>query len=394
MFRSSRFSVFGAVFLGIAALSACTPKVSTSGGQRPATPTGPVNTVALDQPVTIALLTPASSSNQGAAALGKAIANAARMAEADLGDPLIRLQVYDTAGDANRARAMAQRALQDGAKLILGPLFANNASAIARQADQAGVKVVSFSTNSAIAGDPIYLSGFLPEMEAQRITSFARARGLGAMGVFYPDNPTGRAAANGASSGAGNVVASTPYQRTAEGIAAGAATFAGAARAAGAQAVLLPDAGQGLAVVAGALKQNGLSAQQTKYLGIGGWNSRSTLDAKVVRSGWFPAPDPAAMKQFVVKYQGKYGSVPPILSVLGYDAMQIAGQLLATARREGNATPFTARELTRPQGFRGAVGPIRFNPNGIAQRGLAILEVDRSIFKVVDPAPVGFGAGS
>jgi ABC-type branched-subunit amino acid transport system substrate-binding protein len=100
------------------------------------------------------------------------------------------------------------------------------------------------------------------------------------------------------------------------------------------------------------------------------------------------------MKQFVTRYQGKYGAVPPILSVLGYDAVQIAGQLLSSARREGNTQPFTARTITRPQGFRGAVGPIRFNGNGIGQRGLAVLEVDRSVFKVVDPSPIGFGAGS
>jgi hypothetical protein len=74
--------------------------------------------------------------------------------------------------------------------------------------------------------------------------------------------------------------------------------------------------------------------------------------------------------------------------------VQIAGQLLAEARQTGASDPFGAEAITRPQGFRGAVGPIRFTPDGLGERSMAILEVGQGAFRVIDPAPLAFGAGT
>jgi hypothetical protein len=80
--------------------------------------------------------------------------------------------------------------------------------------------------------------------------------------------------------------------------------------------------------------------------------------------------------------------------VLGYDAVQVAGQLLAEARRTGTRDPFGYRELTRPEGFQGALGPLRFRPDGLAERAMAILEVGDGRFEVADPAPGRLDLGS
>ena len=395
MFRLSRLSFLSLALAGALAAAACTPRVSTSGGQTPAPDPTPANPVPVDQPVTIALLAPQSAANPGAAALGKALVNAARMSAVDVGNPMLNLKVYDTGGDPGKAAAVAQQAIADGAKLIVGPLFGTATKAVAGPATAAGVKVISFSTDATAAGDPVYLSGFLPEMEARRITTFARARGYNSIALFYPQTAVGSAAQRGIrAAGSGVVVNETPYERTAEGIKTGAAAFATAAKAAGATAILLPEQGQGLQFVGALMQNGGLDPSAVKYLGLGGWNARATLSENALRGGWFTAPEPALMKNFVTKYQGSFGAVPPPLAVLGYDAVQIAGQLLAEARATRSNDPFSTRALTRPQGFRGAVGPVRFGPNGLGERGLAVLEVSRGVFQTIDPAPGAFGAGS
>lgn len=395
MNRLSRLSLLTVAFVGAVSIAACTPRVSTSGSQNPANQQLPANAADPAQSVTVALLTPSSSSNPGAAALGKALANAARMSVADLGNPNLKLRIYDTGGDPGRARAVAQQALKDGAKLIIGPLFGSSTKAVASTAAAAGVKVISFSTDASAAGNPVYLSGFLPQMEARRITSFARARGYNALGLFYPKTPVGTGARAGAkAAGAGLVVAELAYDRTPDGIKTGAKQFASQARTAGVRAILLPEAGQGLQYVGALMRDGGLDPRSVKYLGLGGWNSRSTLNEGSLRGGWFPAPEPALMKRFVTKYEGSFGAVPSPLAVLSYDAVQIAGQLLNEARTSGSRDAFNTSALTRPQGFRGAVGPVRFSPNGLGQRGMAILEVNRGVFTTVDAAPVAFGAGS
>lgn len=380
--------------LAAAALAACAPQGKTTGQERPvqrAVPGG----FDPGQPTMVAVLTPSSASNPGAAALGKALINAAQMAMGDLRDPLLQVKFYDTAGDSAQAVAMAQKAVTEGAKLIIGPLFGANTQAIAPVAAQANVKIVSFSTDSSIGGGPIYLSGFLPEKAAGRITNFARAQGYSRMGIFYPQTAYGEVSLRGAQTANGpSMVAVTGYERSEEGIPPAATAFAAQVKAQGARGLLVAESGQALVFVADLLQGQGLAGGGYKYLGLGEWNTRVTREAPTLLGGWFPAPDPNAMEAFATRYQGQFKAPPPPLAILAYDGVQIAGQLLATARAEGSKDPFGAAALTRPTGFRGIVGPIRFDANGFGERSMAILEVQSDSFRVIDPAPVTFGAGS
>ncbi|MEM7746341.1 MAG: penicillin-binding protein activator [Pseudomonadota bacterium] len=340
----------------------------------------------------IALLAPSTAPN--AASVGAALVNAARMAAVDQGDPLLQLRVYDTAGNAAQARLAAEQAINDDAQIILGPLFGANTKAVKSVASAAGIKVLSFSTDSSVAGDPVYLTGFLPEIAAARITQFARARGLGAIGVFYPNNAYGSAASRGAAAAVGpNIVASAQYERTQEGIPTATQDFAGQAQSAGVQALLIAESGQALRYVGTLLQTYGVPPEQVKYLGLGEWNSRSTLQEGALKGGWFAAPDPAAVKAFVEKYQAQYGSVPPIQAVLAYDAVRMAGTLLAEGRAQ-NTAPFTTESLTRGRGFQGVVGPIALGRDGLGRRGMAVLEVGEGVFQTIDPVPVSVTAGS
>lgn len=379
------------MLLGTLIAGACTPTVSTTGSGS-AAQQGNVDPT---KPVKLALMVPLSAEQQSAAQLGRALANAAQMAMKEVNDPLLSLAVYDTGGNPNKARAIAERALKEQAKLFIGPLLGSSTKAVAAPAAKGDVKVVSFSTDTTAAGDPVYLSGFIPEVAAQRITSFAVSKGFGQIGVFYPQTAYGAQAINGARAGAGNaIVVASEYARTNEGLPPAAIKFAKDSQAAGARAILLAESGQALRFVGDLMTKNGVPRDSVKYLGLGEWNSRATLEAQDVRGGWFAAPDPRAVSAFVGKYRAAYGDNPPSLAVLGYDAVKIAAQLLAEARQSGSRDPFSSAALTRPSGFRGAVGPIRFNPNGIGTRGMAILQVQRKSFSTIDPSPLSFGAGS
>lgn len=392
----TRSTFIGTAMLIAVSLGACAPKVTTTGTQRPAQPTAPTPqapAAPVNAPTKVAVLVPISASQRSAAQLGQSLGNAAKLAVREAADPLVTVHVYDTGGDPARARAAANTALAEGANIILGPLLGSSTRAVAEPAAAAGVKVISFSTDSRAAGDPVYLSGFLPEVAARRVVSFARSRGYSQLGVLYRQDAYGDQAIKGArSAGGSNIVASTSYVRSNEGIPPAAQAFATDARAAGAQAVLVADSGQALRYVGALLQNYGLDPAEVKYLGLGEWNSRETLGETSLAGGWFAAPDPAAMRSFVEKYEGSFGEVPPALAVLGYDAAKIAVQLAAEARANRSADPFSAQALTRSTGFRGAVGPIRFDPNGIGTRGMAILEVGDGVFQTIDPVPYNVGS--
>ena len=51
------------------------------------------------------------------------------------------------------------------------------------------------------------------------------------------------------------------------------------------------------------------------------------------------------------------------------------------------------RPDTDPQGFQGAAGIFRLLPNGLAEHGLAVVEIGAGGLRVLDPPPPRFEAG-
>ncbi|MDO8882636.1 MAG: penicillin-binding protein activator, partial [Pseudotabrizicola sp.] len=107
-----------ALALAAMALAACQP----AGG-----PGGAV--VDSSAPVIVALLVPSGSGQASDELLARSLQNAARLAITDLGTNRIDLRVYNTAGQPATAQAMTTRAIDEGARIILGPVFAQEANA-------------------------------------------------------------------------------------------------------------------------------------------------------------------------------------------------------------------------------------------------------------------------
>ena len=78
---------------------------------------------------------------------------------------------------------------------------------------------------------------------------------------------------------------------------------------------------------------------------------------------------------------------PAPLAVLAYDATALAVLLSTTQPR------FTAAQLTAPQGFAGGAGIFRLRADGLAEHGLAVIQVDAGSGRVIDPAPASFNDG-
>src|SRR3954447_26122015 len=99
---------------------------SPFGGAPDAGPAGPQQqplAVGTGQ-VKVGLILPLSAAgNAGVAALS--MKNAAEMALAEFNNPNLQLLVKDDGGSASGAQQAAQQVLDEGAELILGPLFAS-----------------------------------------------------------------------------------------------------------------------------------------------------------------------------------------------------------------------------------------------------------------------------
>lgn len=332
--------------------------------------------------VKVALLLPLSGQH---AAIGDALLKASQMAVFDVAGDNFTLVPIDTKGTPDGAADAAREAMRQNAKVILGPLLSPSVRAASSVTRGSGVNIIAFSNDRMVAGNGVYLMGFLPGQEVQRAAAFAGARGLTRMGAFGPDSPYGRLTVEALQSSAprygGTVARTIIVPETPPAVASGAREFA---QGESFDAILLPFSGPALNDAARQLQSAGIAPDRTKFLGTSQWDhpSRSLYQEPLLVGSWFALVPPETRAEFERRYSSNYGGAPPRIATLAYDATA----LTALIAKSPNAR-FDEAALTNPRGFSGADGYFRFRPDGTADRGLAIMEVVPGGLRVVDPAP-------
>src|SRR5450759_4782768 len=113
------------------------------------------------------------------------------MALAEFKEPNIQLLVKDDAGTPQGAQQGAQQMIEEGAEIIIGPLFAQSVSAVGSVARARNVPVIAFSTDASVAARGVYLLSFLPESDVRRIVDYAISKGKRSFAALLPDNAYG-----------------------------------------------------------------------------------------------------------------------------------------------------------------------------------------------------------
>ncbi len=121
-------------------------------------------------------------------------------------------------------------------------------------------------------------------------------------------------------------------------------------------------------------------------MGTGAWDFPSIGRDDAFVGGWYPSPDPTAWRNFAERFAKTFGNAPPRIASVAYDAVSLAIGLSSNPP----GARFTVANLTRPNGFSGVDGIVRFSENGLSERGLAVLEVQKFGTAVADPAPTAF----
>ncbi len=335
--------------------------------------------------VTVALLLPLSGPS---GTLGQAMLDAAQMALYDLADERLQLVTRDTKGTPDGASTAAQQVLSQGAQIILGPLLASEVGAVKPIAQAAHVPVVAFSTDTTLAGQGTYLMGFLPSEEVARVTAYAHAQGHNRFAVLAPSTPYGQVIAdavkNAVAANGATLAKAEFYDPGLNGMAAAVKRFA--SEGVDYDALFLPEGGSRIKVLAPQLPYFKIDPDQVKFLGTGLWDDPTIGTEPSLDGGWYAAPAPSARAPFEQRFSQLYRHPPPRLATLGYDATALA----AVLARAPQGADFSDQALTNPNGFSGLDGIFRFRTNGLVQRGLAVLQVQRGSNTIIDQPPQTF----
>jgi branched-chain amino acid transport system substrate-binding protein len=431
----------------------------------PTEPTQPAEPVEeLPPEVRVGLLLPLSGP---AGALGRDMLDAAQMALFDVGDNKLVLLPRDTGDTPAGARRAAEEVIEEGAEVILGPLFAPAVAAVSPLAAQADIRVLAFSNDASVATDGTFLLGFRPEEQVRRVVEYALADGAltraePALPAAAPDPPlegppdvdqpgldqpsfgqrafdprppriaglapndaygaTTLEALRGAVVEGGGVLGETlfyapdfadpspvvrriaAYDERAADLDAERArltqsddpeaerklqaletldTFGGPPF----DAILLADGGDSLRSVAALLTFFDVDPATTRFLGTMRWQADPRVLAEAaLQGGWFAAPAPDDLIGFESRFRGTFGRSPEQLAALAYDATALA---VVVAHDLGDRS-FARDALINARGFTGATGLFRLRPDGLAEHGLAVLEVSGGAARMIDPPPASF----
>ncbi|MGN6818491.1 MAG: penicillin-binding protein activator [Sphingomonas sp.] len=381
-----------AVFLfGLLVLSACSSVVPRTG---PPVETGPAVVAPPPRPPVVmpglptdnehhmvALLVPLTGTNAG---VGKSIANATQLALLDTNNSSLRITTYDT---ATGAAAAAQRAIDDGARVILGPLLAEDVRIVAPIARRAGVPVISFSNDSSLAGSGAYLMGYSPGQSIERVVDYAADQGITTYGGLVANGIYGQRSSTAflraVEAAKGQVISLQNYEHSAASAAAAAARLG---KAGPMGAILIVDDGAAAAGVVPLMRKNGETG--ARVLGTERWNAEASVAAKPSLNGaWFASVPDNLYRQYAVKYRARFGTAPYRLSSMGYDAVLLT---IRIARDWRIGAPFPEDRLRDKGGFSGIDGAFRFGRDGIAERALEVQEIRGGTTVVISPAPTGF----
>jgi ABC-type branched-subunit amino acid transport system substrate-binding protein len=365
----------------LALITACGPNLPTST-------TGPK--VDTSKPVPVALLVPQSS--EGTAQIAADLENAARLAAAQLDDLEIDLRVYDTAGDATVAASVAQQAVDEGAKIIIGPLYAEAANAAGTAVADEGINVLSFSNNTTIAGGNVFVLGKTFDNTARRIVSFAAEQGKERAMVIHSNRIDGQMGLNAFQNAADDkslrIVSVQSFELTQESVVHTVPLIRASAEIEDVDTLFLTSSSAGaLPLLAQLLPEAGLDPKDVQYVGLTRWDiPPQNLELNGLNGGWFAVPDLTRTENFSTQFQEQFGNRPHQLANLAFDGIAAIGALA----QAGFDDILTREALTQPSGFQGVDGIFRLKDDGTNERGLAIATVQDKQVLIIDPAPRSF----
>lgn len=328
----------------------------------------------------IGILLPLSGPHE---ALGKELLNAAELALFDAQSPSLVLRPYDVGKSPQTA---VNQALKDGVELLVGPIFANDVKAIRPLLENKNVNLLCFSTDQTVAGNGVYLLGFLPPPQIERVIGYIKDKGIKRIAAIIPLDAYGKVVEqtlqkldsqgdislvgiihNGNTADAGedleasHLIADIELYKTK-----------------GLEALLVPEGGRALAHI---IQTLGVQ-ESLQLLGSGQWDTPETLAIPGTDGALFASIPPEDWKDFATRFQKVYGGPPSRIAGLSYDAIALAAAL----ENKG----YTAKDLTHHQGFSGTTGLFRLTSKGLNERELAILKVTPEGFTLVSPAPRTF----
>ena len=314
----------------------------------------------------------------------------------------VELIVFDS---SDIKKAMEQIVTQN-IKTIIGPIFSSDVEAIASTAQSNQINILSFSNNQDLAGQKgVFLMGFLPEQQIERVSSYSIANGKDNFAIIAPNNQYGQKFSSilkdMVTRKDGNFISGELYTNSTKDLEKAVSKVLSSYIVAPnkqhksaknikdddkiyANAIVIPESGVALSKIVDLINKFNTSEREIQIIGSSNWDEISTLNDPNLIGGWFASSNPEKYHDFEKRYYQIYNKFPPRISGIGYDAtIAVVESIKKSSKRELSAEDFINYQSSK-NGFVGIEGLFRFLPNGIVQRNFAMLEIKNGKFEMID----------
>ena len=364
--------------------------------------------------VKIGILLPLTGKNEK---LGNTLLKSAQMAIFDTRKDNLVLIPLDTKGTPFGAMEAVKQAVREDVNVIIGPLFTSSTKAVTEIARANGIRIISFSNNQNLLDTGVYLMGFSPEQEIERMISYTIDEGKTDFVALVPNNSYGASISKilkeTASRKDGRVIRVEYYSPSGRGLAKNIKRIQDAygikervyedyeaAKQLALETeseeevqfivededkiypevVLIPESGKRLDKIVKELGTHNKDGIPYQYIGTSQWDVYSTFSNPRLINAWFVSGDPENYNHFENDFYKVYRQIPLRISSLAYDAVMVVNEIV---NREKD-TLITHDSLTRYQGFSGIDGRFRFLPNGLVERMFTVIKVEDHGLEIID----------
>lgn len=300
----------------------------------------------------------------------------------------ITLLPKNTMASPSVAAAVAKQAIEEGAKLIVGPLYSQEVDTVKQVAGD--VPIIALTNNSEMESANCFVFGITPESEVQRVTEYAMKQGRVKFAALIPNDEYGitleKALQANITAKGGQVENIEYFIDSDEGRKTSVKRLAEKMRITSAEAIFIADTPENSAMMLNELRALGIDMAALMLLGTSQWTNDDGKPIPIeLNMGIFSGGSDRAYQRFSERFNASMKRIPNRISTLAYDAVSE----LAEIAKSGTVP--TAEELIADGVIQGrAVGTYRYEAGGKVSRSLAIYQFTEKGVDTLETAPKDF----
>ena len=341
--------------------------------------------------------------------IGNLILNAIEMAVFQREENKLELHIKDTEAKSDKAKKVLSELIDEGVKVVIGPLFSKSLAAIQSDVASKNINIFALTNNINLRNKGIWIFGVDPQAQTEKVLRYALEKGSKNIAALLPQNAYGLLLFDTISSFTqANLMkiekiefynfSLESQRKTAQKISEGFKDYKLYLDKIKEQdneeekvnevlfmekpfdSVFIAAGGQNLTVLSSQLQYNNVDPKIVQYLGISSWEDSSILNEPALEGGVFVTTSEMHQKKIKLIYKNSFNKEMPKIAMIAYDIVALLGSL------NNLGSNFNIYDLVNDEGYIGLRGLFRLKKNGVVERAFQLKKIKNKKFTILKKA--------